>query len=349
MVLKNSLKLKKSFQAASRYKKEFLLYSFSVILIILIFDGFSFTSILLTCIVFLLSLFHFYFIGKKRSGDIALIKDVFSNITKHTYKNSSEITLNEGLTDIETEIKLMYDKIQADIEMLVKLERVRKEFLGNVSHELKTPIFAISGYIETLLDGAIKDEKVSGHFLKRAYEHTENLNSLVEDLIGISMIESGEMKLSKRYFNLKAFIEEIIYEFSDMASNKSITLSAGEIRKGLQVYGDKSRLKQVFTNLLQNALKYTNQGSVEILVEEEDNLVNIRIKDTGIGISEEDIPRIFERFYRVDKARSREVGGTGLGLAIVKHLLEAHESKVGVVSKLNEGSEFFFILKKSIF
>lgn len=240
----------------------------------------------------------------------------------------------------------MYVKNKNDIEYLKKLERIRTEFLGNVSHELRNPIFAIQGYIETLRDGAIDDPKVNKHFLNKANEHTMNLNNLLNDLIDISMIESGEMRLSFRYFEINSFMIPIINQYKPLAAEKGIELSYYECPGNLKLFGDKSRLKQAMDNLISNAIKYTERGKVQVIVEEGRNNGKVIVRDTGIGIPEDDLDRIFERFYRVDKARSREVGGTGLGLAIVKHIIEAHGSKVSVKSVLGEGSEFSFTLKK---
>ena len=193
--------------------------------------------------------------------------------------------------------------------------------------KLRTPIFSIQGYIETLLNGAISDDKVNRNFLAKANQHTINLNNLLNDLIDISMIESGEMRMSFRYFSVNEYLESIINEMKPLADEKSLRLELEPVRDRLQLFGDKNKLRQVFVNLLTNAIKYTESGSVTISVKEEEDSGIIIIKDTGIGIHEEEIPRIFERFFRVDKARSRSVGGTGLGLAIVKHIIEAHGSK----------------------
>ena len=279
--------------------------------------------------------------------NISLIKKVIKNIREKKYTVSSEIELKNNYNGIETEIRLMFDRIKEDIDYLKKLEKMRTEFLGNVSHELRTPIFAIQGYIETLLNGALNDQKVNTYFLEKADFHTQNLNSLLNDLIDISMIETGEMRLSFRYFKLSEYLKAIWEEFKPMAEEKNLQLILAPVRENLDVFGDKAKLKQVFSNLIQNAIKYTETGQIEIIVEEAvKGSVKISIKDTGLGIPEEDLDRIFERFYRVDKNRSRAVGGTGLGLAIVKHILEAHNSKIQVKSVLDEGSEFYFSLKK---
>lgn len=294
----------------------------------------------------MLSIGYFYLIGRKRNKEIEDIKKIIKGIRKNELQDSDGIKLGRHLQLLEEEIKEMFAKNKNDIEYLKKLERIRTEFLGNVSHELRNPIFAIQGYIETLRDGAIDDPKVNRHFLEKATEHTINLSNLLNDLIDISMIESGEMRLSFRYFDINNFMNEIVNQFKPLAQEKKIEIIYSPCRDNLKLFGDKNRLKQVMDNLLTNAIKYTENGKVEVSVEEERNTGRIIVRDTGIGIHEDDLDRIFERFYRVDKARSREVGGTGLGLAIVKHIIEAHGSKIIVQSKVGEGSEFAFSLKK---
>lgn len=296
--------------------------------------------------VFIFTIIVLNFIGKKRNKEIAEIKSIIRSIRKNKYKAADEIRLTSSLYELEGEIKGMFLKTRNDIENLKKLEQMRTEFLGNVSHELRTPIFGIQGYLETLLSGAINDKSVNKKFLLKAARHAENLNNLLNDLIDISMIESGQMRMSFRYFNVKEYLESIVSDMHHLAEEKGIELSLGEIKPKLQLFGDKARLKQVMVNLISNAVKYTDSGNVKVLVEEVGKEGRIIVEDTGIGISEADMARVFERFYRVDKDRSRTVGGTGLGLAIVKHILEAHGTKVEVESKLGEGSRFSFKLKK---
>ncbi|MGE5798151.1 MAG: sensor histidine kinase, partial [Ignavibacteria bacterium] len=205
---------------------------------------------------------------------------------------------------------------------------------------------AIQGYIETLLTGAIDDEKVNKAFLEKANRHTLNLNNLLNDLIDISRIESGGMRMSFRYFNINESLKSVLQEFRPMAEEKKISLVYHPNKENMQLWGDKQRLRLVFINLLTNAIKYTEEGTIEVFVEDEPKYGKIIIKDTGIGIPAEDLDRIFERFYRVDKGRSRSVGGTGLGLAIVKHIVEAHGSKIEVKSEQGKGTEFSFKLRK---
>jgi len=285
-------------------------------------------------------------IGLKHRKEISTIRNIINSIRNNKFSSTDEIKLGEYLVELEGEIKSMFFRTQNDIANLQKLEQVRTEFLGNVSHELRTPIFAIQGYLETLLDGAINDSKVNLNFLKKANHHTSNLSNLLNDLIDISMIESGQMKMSFRYFNVQEYLKSLITELEPHALAKNLVLELHPVKNNLQFFGDKEKLKQVLVNLVMNAIKYTEKGKVEIIVTEDDKTGKIKIKDSGIGISERDLERIFERFYRVDKDRSREVGGTGLGLAIVKHIIDAHGSKIEVMSKLGIGTEFSFSLKK---
>lgn len=286
------------------------------------------------------------FIGGKRERELRSIEGVIHAIRNDMINTADDIHLDKGLQSLQKEVKEMFLRLQHDINYLKRLEKVRSEFLGNVSHELRTPIFAIQGFIETLLDGAIDDPKVNRSFLEKAGKHTENLNNLLSDLIDISMIESHEMHLSFRYFKLNEFLDSILQELNPLAENKNLSLRLIPIREELKVYGDKNRLKQVLINLIENAIKYTDEGSVEVNAEEDEHSVRITVSDTGLGISKRDLPRIFERFFRVDKDRSRSAGGTGLGLAIVKHIVEAHGSKVEVMSLPGVGSQFSFRLKK---
>ena len=338
--------IKSNLNSARVFLPEFLIFDIVFIAAVIFSIENLSVQIFFIIVILILSLFLLNLVGSKRLKELAEVKHIISNIRNNNYKSADEIHLSKNLEGMQEEIKEMFIKAKSDVEYLKRLERIRTEFLGNVSHELRTPIFSIQGYIETLLSGAINDDKVNRNFLAKANQHTINLNNLLNDLIDISMIESGEMRMSFRYFSVKDYLEGIVNEMKPLADEKNIKLEIEPFREKLQFFGDKNKLKQVFVNLLTNAIKYTESGSVTILVKEEENFGQIVIKDTGIGIPEEDIPRIFERFFRVDKARSRSVGGTGLGLAIVKHIVEAHGSKVEVKSEAGKGSEFSFRLKK---
>ena len=287
-----------------------------------------------------------YRVGKRRNNELDEIGSIIKKIREDEYNSANEIVLDKHLVLLEQEIKQMYQRTTDDIKHLERLQKVRSQFIANVSHELRTPIFTIQGFIETLLDGAIDDPKVNKQFLQKANQHTISLSNLLNDLIDISMIESGEMRMSYRFFKVNEYIKDIIRQLEHQAEEKGLKLNYQPVKDSLEVFGDKGKLKQVFVNLIQNAIKYTDKGVVEVKAEEGKKYVKFMVKDTGIGIPESSINRIFERFYRVDKARSRSVGGTGLGLAIVKHILEAHSSTIEVNSVLNEGSEFLFKLKK---
>jgi two-component system phosphate regulon sensor histidine kinase PhoR len=338
--------IKSNISSALVYFREFILFLVLVVVIIfLLIENLS-LSIPLILLLLLVGIIILNLIGRKRIKEIDEIKNIVASIRQSKYQSSDEIVLTKHLSALENEIKEMFEKAKSDIEYLERLQRMRSQFLANVSHELRTPIFSIQGYLETLLNGAMDDPKVNKHFLQKADQHTVNLSNLLNDLIDISMIESGEMRMSYRYFDINNFIQNILSEFIPMADEKNIKIIFNPAKDDLQVFGDKDKLRQVFVNLLQNAIKYTDEGSIEIILDEDKKFVNILIRDTGIGIPEEDLNRVFERFYRVDKARSRAVGGTGLGLAIVKHIIEAHNSKIIVQSKPGEGSTFSFKLKK---
>jgi two-component system, OmpR family, phosphate regulon sensor histidine kinase PhoR len=246
-------------------------------------------------------------------------------------------------------INELVDKLKADIVQLKKLEQVRSQFLGNVSHELRTPIFTAQGYLETLINGAVDDSSVNRSFLEKAQSNLNRLHTLLEDLINISQIESGEMKMSFRIFRLNEFLESVCKEYEPVAAARNVNLRA-ILNTGIEdeVFGDRERLRQVLNNLLSNAINYNKKdGEVVLAAEKVAKGIQISVKDTGVGIPSDHIPRIFERFYRVDSDRSRALGGTGLGLAIVKHIIDAHSSSVTVESKMGEGSVFRFVLKNS--
>ncbi len=339
-------KIKKNLISARVYFLELLIFDLFISVLIILLFGRQDLSISLIILLIFLSVILLNFLGEKRKNELNEIKQIMNNIRQNFYSFPEEIKLSKNLSSLQEDIKLMFEKAKSDIEDLTRLQKVRSEFLANVSHELRTPIFAIQGYIETLLNGAMNDENVNKYFLEKANQHTLNLNNLLNDLIDISMIESGEMRMSFRYFKIDEYLRSLVNEFLPAVKEKNIELIYHSVNSNLQLFGDKERLRQVMVNLIQNSIKYTEKGTIEILVEEEQKFGKIIVKDTGIGIPEEDITRIFERFYRVDKARSRAIGGTGLGLAIVKHIIEAHGSKVEVESKIDIGSEFSFRLKK---
>ena len=237
---------------------------------------------------------------------------------------------------------------QKEIDELKKLEAFRKEFIADVSHELKTPIFAAQGFVHTLLDGAVNDKHVRNRFLKKAAKSLDGLDVLVQDLLTLSQIETGDIKMKFEPLDLYKLCSEVIDQFEEKADKKSIKLKLINPEHKLTVYADWQRITQVVTNLLSNAINYTTEGG-EVIVAFEVGKKNVTafISDTGEGIPQQHRARIFERFYRVDKSRSREKGGTGLGLAIVKHILEGHGSRAEVESHVGKGSTFSFKLPRS--
>ncbi len=235
-----------------------------------------------------------------------------------------------------------------DITRLKLLERIRQDFVANVSHELRTPIASIKGYSETLLEGAVDDKSVAKDFLRVIYQESERLASLIDDLLDLSKIESGRMEMEFAPCELHPIVAACVEALRKKAEEKGVKVLIAFGDEIPKVMADERRLSQVLLNLIDNAIKYTPEGgSVTISASQKDMCVQVDVSDTGIGIPEKDLPRIFERFYRVDKARSRELGGTGLGLAIVKHIVLAHGGDVWVKSRLGSGSVFSFTIPKA--
>ena len=254
---------------------------------------------------------------------------------------TASIVLENFLTSYKTRLE--------EINILKDQENYRREFLGNVSHELKTPLFTIQGYILTLIEGALKDKKVRGKYLRRSAKGVDRLISIVKDLDLITQFESGIKTVDKTDFNIYELIENV-YDLMEFESEKNSTklLVNNENNSPVIVNADKERILQVVTNLVVNSIKYGKEGGyTEVKVEEYDkDKIIVRVKDNGEGIEDEHLPRLFERFYRIDKNRSRKKGGSGLGLSIVKHIIEAHQEQIFVESKIGQGTEFSFTLKK---
>jgi len=289
-----------------------------------------------------------YGVSRRITSPILNIASTAKAIKEGDVHQRVQVASKDEIGDLGKAINDMAEKLGNDILRLKKLESIRSEFLANVSHELRTPIFSIQGFLETLLDGAVDDPTVNRDFLDKAHRHAGRLNALLNDLIEISRIESGEMKMSFRYFSIGEFLRGVIEEMRGQAEKKNLSLSLSPgIPADEKVYGDRDRLKQVMVNLIDNAIKYTEPGgSVVCAVRRDGDRSVVQVQDTGCGIPSEHLPRIFERFYRVDRDRSRDVGGTGLGLAIVKHIVEAHGGTITVESSVGKGSTFAFTLKR---
>jgi two-component system, OmpR family, phosphate regulon sensor histidine kinase PhoR len=259
----------------------------------------------------------------------------------------TNILPQKGIDEVREDVEAWAEQRKKEIEILQQNETFRKEFLQNLSHELKTPIFAIQGYVDTLLNGALHNNEVNEKFLTSASRNVTRLVGLLDDLDEITRLESGEMILLFEQFTIQDLIKEVFESLELKAQEKNIKCFT---KKGcefpLTVYADKEKIRQVFINLTENAIKYGKEnGTVEASFYNVDgNNVLIEISDDGDGIAEEHLPRIFERFYRTDTARSRKVGGSGLGLAICKHILDVHRQTIHVRSKLDVGTSFGFTL-----
>ena len=290
-------------------------------------------------------LVRFFIIRFFYSGIEPLYKAL--NIFKSDDRRSSgDGSPDETDKNVESWIKGKADEIQ----QLKQMEKYRKEFIGNVSHELKTPVFNVQGYVLTLLDGGIDDPAINELYLRRTEKSIERMISIIEDLESIAKLESGEIKPQFENFYLDQLVEEVFDLHEMRAKEKGINLLLkNDINRPVLVKADKQRILEALSNLVVNSISYGKKNG-ETVVNVYDMVKNVlvEVKDNGIGISEKHLPRIFERFYRVDKSRSREQGGTGLGLSIVKHILEAHDQTINVNSEPGKGTSFTFTLEKAL-
>lgn len=283
----------------------------------------------------------------------ANLLNIYRNIIRLRYPDKPVKPVDRKESDITSEINQILvewsNESREEIDHLKQVETYRREFLSNVSHELKTPIFSIQGYVHTLIDGGIDDPDVNHVYLERASKGIDRIISMVEDLESISKLEAGELILEPRTFDLAELAREVFDSLEFQAKDRKIQFglsTAGE--KPYYVYADKDLVRQVLVNLIVNSIKYgKSEGRTEVLLSDDDSKVYVEVKDDGLGIEKSHLPRLFERFYRVDKSRSREQGGTGLGLSIVKHIIEAHNQKISVSSEPGVGTVFTFTLRKS--
>lgn len=272
------------------------------------------------------------------------IKVIYKNIYK--FKGTSNIN-DLNLDNADKEAQEWADQKEEELAVLQKDENYRREFIGNVSHELKTPIFNIQGYIQTLIDGGLNDENVNLKYLKRANVSVDRMINIVDDLEVISRLETDKNELDFENFNIIDLINEVFDQLEMKANKMNISLHLDNEATSAILYADKNKIQQVFMNLISNSIKYgKDNGNTKVRLFDMSDKMLIEVADDGIGISENALERLFERFYRVDKNRSREIGGTGLGLAIVKHIVEAHHQTINVRSTIDIGSTFSFILAK---
>ena len=329
-----------------------------------------FTSILITIILSLINGIYFLITDSFYMSEVIIVFLVSFFIIQYRvenfiYKRMEKIYDDVSLLDVSTlgrqkittnmetltkEVELFARNKKLEIEALKIRENYRREFIGNVSHELKTPLFTVQGYIETLLDGALNDEKIKEKYLERANKGVERLIYIIKDLDMITKLEVGELHLEKETFDIVDLIENV-FELLEMKASKNVIFLTfnKKYQKPIWVKADKDRIQQVLSNLIVNSIKYgRNKGTTELSVENLImNKVLVRVTDNGEGINNDEIPRLFERFYRVDKSGSREQGGSGLGLSIVKHILDAQNEKIYVESQIGIGSEFSFTLEKA--
>lgn len=342
------------------YSSKFLSVVVSVTLTILVlaiallahyFDKQIWIVIVSTILFFMAAYFAILFIFQKFIID--RIKPIYNTIRDLPLSGKKleekKLNTNSLLLNVKFEVEEWAKTQLKEIERLKELEKYRKDFVGNVSHELKTPIFNIQGYVLTLLEGGLDDPKINKLYLRRTEKSIDRMVSIVEDLESITKLESGELKLNFVTFDIVKTIDEVIEMEQWQASESKITLQIlNKPEKPIFVKADKKRMLEVLTNLIINGIKYgKKKGYVNISFHDlEDNII-VEVADNGIGMEKKDLSRIFERFFRVDKSRSREQGGTGLGLSIVKHIIEAHNQSINVRSVVDGGTTFNFTLEKA--
>ncbi|MEC7646085.1 MAG: ATP-binding protein [Bacteroidota bacterium] len=317
-----------------------VIFAFAIIIFYLVDDKLSIFYSLILFFLFVIALI--YYVVKKFFHE--KIKVIYKSIYK--FKGTSNV-LDLDIENVEREAEAWADAKEEELNEYKKDMNYRREFIGNVSHELKTPIFNIQGYIQTLLDGGIKDDKINMKYLERTNKSVDRMINIVEDLEVISRLETEQSQLDLQPFNIVKLAEEVVEAFEMKAEQMNINLELYNEAQTEVVIGDRDKIQQVFMNLISNSIKYGKEsGTTSIKFFDMEKNMLIEIADDGIGIEEDSLNRLFERFYRVDKNRSREIGGTGLGLAIVKHILEGHNQQINVRSTVGVGSTFSFILEK---
>lgn len=278
---------------------------------------------------------------------IKLIYKTISRLKTNTFPQEKMDFEEDIIGNVNKDVVSWARQSTHEIEQLKEQAKYRKEFIGNLAHELRTPAFNMQGYLLTLLEGGLEDPSINTKYLARADKNLDRLIYLINDLDKISRLEAGEDPLDLTVFDLSDFALEMADYQEDRASKKGISIKVEAAKKALLVEADKEKVSQVFTNLLTNAIRYGKEdGFIKVRFYDMADNILIEIEDDGVGISEKSLPRLFERFYRVDKSRARNAGGSGLGLAIVKHIIESHDQTINVRSELGEGSVFSFTLKK---
>jgi two-component system phosphate regulon sensor histidine kinase PhoR len=326
---------------------------FSTAIFLLINTLFKLSATLEEYLIYALIIFIITFIFFK----FILVRFIYSKI-KIIYKTIGkplkfQNEVKEGSTNVlktvERDVAEWAINKNKQIRELRKMEQYRKEFVGNVSHELKTPIFNAQGYIETVLDSDLDDPEFIKQYLEKANSNIERLENIVTDLLEISKFETGRIELRKEAFDLVKVIKKVFFQYQHLAQQQRVTMTVHSDENTIFVFADPKRITQLLENLISNSIKYGKEGgATDIYFHDLDDQFLVEISDNGPGISAEHLPRLFERFYRADKSRNRKINGTGLGLSIVKNIIEAHEQTINVRSELGNGTTFSFTLEKYI-
>ncbi|MBL7900561.1 MAG: sensor histidine kinase [Bacteroidia bacterium] len=301
-------------------------------------------------IITFLFLYYFYYVSIARE-----INKLTEKIRNRFLNNEIPVELNlleeeDSLVQLEEKVNYLIESREKEVRHFENLDSYRKEYLGNVSHELKTPVFNIQGYIDTLINGGLEDKTINMEYLRRTEQSIDRLINIIDDLETITQLESGQLHLDVDNFDIAALCKDVYAALELLAARKNIKLElARKYDRPVMVRADKYRIRQVLVNLITNSIKYGREnGKTIVSINYLNSDVVVEISDNGVGIAEQHLPRIFERFYRIDKGRSREQGGTGLGLAIVKHIIEAHEKSIKVESEPGKGTKFTFSLMAAL-
>jgi len=305
-----------------------------------------FLSTFAVFVISFLILYYFYYVDVAHNINTLTEKIRSRFLTNEIPQKRNQLEEQDGLALLEERVDFLIETREEEVRTFENLDSYRKEYLGNVSHELKTPVFNIQGYVDTLINGGLEDETINVDYLKKAEKSIDRLISIIDDLETITQLESGGLELDLDTFDIAHLCKDIYSSLELVAAKKNIKLElARKYDKPILVHADKFRIRQVLVNLITNSIKYgKDNGTTLVALNYLNDDVVVEVSDNGDGIDEKHLPRIFERFYRIDKGRSREQGGTGLGLAIVKHIIEAHGKSIRVQSLAGKGTVFTFSL-----
>ena len=343
-----ALKFKKSYRFAVVSTFYITIFSTGLIVALLLLNA-QFSWLFCACFSVSIAIFSFFVLQYRVEHFIyRRVKKIYDDVSLLDSTTLRSQSITTDMATLTKEVKKFATDKKLEIENLKVREEYRREFMGNVSHELKTPLFTVQGYISTLVDG-VNNKEQRKKYLERAEKGVERLIYIVEDLDMISKLEMGDLNLEFSTFNIVELVQNIFDLLEMQADKKSIFLMFDQkYNKPIYVFADQEKIQQVLTNLIMNSIKYGKEnGTTEVSIEDlVQNKIIVRVRDNGEGIEKQHIPRLFERFYRVDKSGSRSEGGSGLGLSIVKHIIEGHNEKIYIESEYKKGSEFSFTLEK---